>query len=471
MAPGKGRMISWQRCFGQSFFALVLPYLCGLPANLQSAFGDVPTSEPQVAVKEQFDRFCAAVREGSYEALLPTLTLRDRLAIRGRLDLNLPVFRVDELQRFFVSASERPRLPAARGDQEVQAAISVTLLDGGRARADVAPLLSFRPSIYLARESGRWKVDLTQTLLGLRHARPKEEIISICRQALHGIADDADLLESEHFLIFAHTGPIPAQTAAQLLEELYRDFQRIFPFDLGSSPPPESAGSDTSSSGLSGVRAPGDGRARSSGPDSPVPLIRGPDPYMVVFLFSYGKTYRQFVARHDPGARSSRGYATPTGYFVTWFHPGFKSVVRHEGAHLLMYRRMRLFGAPSWLAEGTAETMADPRDVKIREMKLRRMLLGGEQLSLGPLMLKEKIASGIDYRVAHSLVHFLRNRHQKEWIDLIRFIRGLPRPQPKECREELLRLLGVNQEQLDEEWRGFVLESKPTGDETPAQNR
>jgi hypothetical protein len=319
----------------------------------------------------------------------------------------------------------------------------------------VEPLLSFRHSVYLVREDGAWKVDLTLTLRRLHEARPKEETISICRQALRGIAEDADLVETKHFLIFAHTGPVPAQTAAQLLEELYDNFQQVFPFDLGISPLADS-GVTQSQTGTSSEPA---SEAHAALPYSP-----GPDPYMIVFLFSYHQTYLKFAERHDPGGASSGGYATPPGYFVVWFSPVLRPTVRHEGTHLLMFRRMHLFGAPSWLAEGMAETMADPRDAADSDRPLREKLLNGPPLSLEPLMLKEKIGFGSDYLLSQSLVHFLLSERPKEWAELIGFIRQRSRPQPKECHAELLRLLGMTQSQLDEAWRKSILDSKPEAD-------
>ncbi len=457
-------------CFSRLFCGLVLFCLCSLDADLSLASDKPPASESEAAVKEAFGRFRVALAEGSYESLLPTLTLRDRLAIEERLSRTLPLFRVEELHTL---VAEAPRRSKGRSPgEDLQPEISVTLSDKDRARADIAPLLSFRPSIYLAKERGHWKVDLTRTLLAMRDPRPKEEIISICRRALQGIADGADLLETEHFLIFAHTGPVPAQTTAELLEELYRDFQKPFPFDLARFQSPESAKSDALGPDRAGSRVRAIAAPGSSGPQAPVPAIRGPDPYMIVFLFSYKNTYRQFAARHAPDANSLRGYATPAGYFVIRFHPSYRSVARHEGAHLLMYRRMHLFAAPNWLSEGIAETIRDHRDATLRETKLRRMLREQKRLSLKPMMLKERISFRTDYQLAHSLVHFLRHQHEEEWVELIRFIRQLPpRPQAKECHAELLRLLGMTQAELDEEWRSFVLESKPAGDEEPSANR
>ena len=177
-------------------------------------------------------RFRAAVREGTYEALVPTVTAADVRGIQERLARKLPIsgwktWRDSSRRRFRSPADAAP----SRSDAEPE--FNVTLTDADRARLDVEPLLSFRRSVYMVREDGDWKVDLTLTLRRMREPRPKEEIVSVCRQALRGIAEDADLVETEHFLIFAHTGPVPAQTAAHSLEELYDNFQQVFPFDLG----------------------------------------------------------------------------------------------------------------------------------------------------------------------------------------------------------------------------------------------
>lgn len=409
-------------------------------------------------------RFREAVREGSCEALLPTVTAADGRTIRERLSLKLPLFRVGDLAGFFAEAASRARRNAAQPGPDAEPEFNVTLPDADHARLDVAPLLSFRRSVYLAREDGGWKVDLTLTLRRAREPRPKEEIISICRQALRGIAEDADLAETKHFLIFAHTGPVPAQTTAQLLEELYDNFQQVFPFDLGISPPAQPASPDA------GNPAPADSGATRSPPDAfsearaALPYSPGPDPYMIVFLFSYHQTYLQFAERHDPAGALSGGYATPPGYFAVWFSPVFRTTVRHEGTHLLMFRRMHLFGAPSWLAEGMAEIMADPREAAYAERPIREMLRKAAPLSLEPLLMKEKIGFGTDYMLSQSLVHFLRTQHPKEWVELIAFIRKRSRPQPKECRAELLRLLGMTQSQMDEAWRKSVLDSKPAAD-------
>ena len=435
--------------------ALLLCAWTASPANAAPAPAGKPeVSDSETAVREAVSRFRAAVREGTYEALLPTVTSADVSAIQERLAGKLPLFRVENLAGFFGEAVSGARRDAAPPGPDAEPEFNVTLTDPDRARLDVEPLLSFRRSVYMLREDGAWKVDLTLTLRRTREPRPKEEIISICRQALRGIADDADLVETNHFLIFAHTGPAPAQTAAQLLEELYGNFQKVFPFDLGLPPPAKPAAPEAGNS------APSDaGEAGLALPYSP-----GPDPYMIVFLFSYHQTYVKFAERHDPSGATSGGYATPPGYFVTWFSPMLRPTVRHEGTHLLMFRRMQLFGAPSWLAEGMAENMADPRDAADAQRPLREKLLNGAPLSLGPLMLKEKIGFGTDYPLSQSLVHFLLAEHPKEWAELIAFIRKRPRPQPVECHAELLRLLDMTPAQLDEAWRKSVLDSKPVSD-------
>jgi hypothetical protein len=439
----------------------VILLLCSWAASSASAAPD-PAGKPQVseseaAVREAVSRFRAAVREGTYDALMPTLTAASGREIRERLDRKLPIFRVESLAGFFAEAVPRNRPDAAHPDPKAEPVFNVTLTDADHARLDVEPLLSFRHPVYMVREDGDWRIDLPLTLRRSREPRPKEEIISVCRQALRGIADDADLVETKHFLIFAHTGPVPAQTAAQLLEELYGNFQQVFPFNLGISPPekPTAAGKSPSPDAPSLPAEPA-GNARVVLSYSP-----GPDPYMVVFLFSYRQTYIKFAERHDPGGASSGGYATPPGYFVVWFSQVFRPTVRHEGTHLLMYRRMHLFGAPSWLAEGMADNMADPRDAANAERPLREKLLGGESLGLEPLLLKEKIGFGMDYQLSQSLVYFLRADHPKEWVELIAFCRKRSGRQPKECHAELLRLLGMTQSQLDEAWRKFVLDSKP----------
>jgi len=428
----------------QLFGIFLLSCACAGHFRLGLAFGQAPAPGPRIAATRALVRFRAAIRVGSREALLPTLTSRDRAAIRERSKRGLPLFRVKSLAKLFAGASGKRGDDGSAPGPGAPAGVTVTLLGDDRARADVAPLLSFRPSIYLSRETVGWRVDLAATVLRLRWPRPKEEIVAICREALRGIADDADLVETEHFLIFARTGPTSARNAARLLDELYHDFQRIFPFDLRGSPSRESPAS----------AAPG------TEAENVVPAIRGPHPYMVVFLFSNKKTYEQFAARHDPGNRSSRGYATPAGYFATWRHRAFRSVVRHEGAHLLMYRRMLLFAAPNWLAEGIAETMTDPGGA-VLAMRLRRMFRKGKPVSLRPLMTKRKIGPGADYLLAHSLVRFLRQDHAKEWVELLRFIRRPERPHPEECRLKLLSLLALTQAQLDEEWWKSVADEPP----------
>jgi hypothetical protein len=406
------------------------------------------TSDSESAVCEAADRFHAAIRNRSYEELIPTVAAADARGIRERLNANLPLMPVENLERFFVEAVARNAQPG----QSAEPDFHVTLPDADHARLDIEPLLSFRHSVYLVREEGAWKVDLATTLRRTREPRPKEEIISICRQALRGIADDADLVETRHFLIFAHTGPLPAQATSQLLEELYDNFQQVYPFDLGATPSAPPAPSEEPSAPVS---------LASAGPREMLPFSPGPDPYMVVFLFSYHQTFLEFAKRHDPMAMRTGGYATPTGYFAVWFSPALPPTVRHEGTHLLMFRRMHLFGAPSWVAEGMAEDMADPRNIADAQRPLRERLLGGAKFELGPLMLRQPINFGLDYPISQSLVHYLRTEHAKEWTELVAFIRKSPRPRTEECRAELLRLLDMTQSQLDETWRQFVLDAKP----------
>jgi hypothetical protein len=436
---------AWRTFAGACVTILLLCSWAALPASAAPEGSDSET-----AIREAALRFRAAVGDGTYEALLPTVTSADAREIRERLAGKLPLFRVENLAGYFADAVSRARRDAAQPGPEAEPEFSVTLTAAERARLDVEPLLSFRPSVYMLREDGAWKVDLALTLQRSRGPRPKEEIISICRRALRGIADDADLVETKHFLIFAHTGPLPAQTAAQLLEELYDNFQQVFPFDLGMPPRAQPASADA------GNPAPADAGAAA---EPALPFSPGPDPYMIVFLFSYRQTYLQFAERHDPAGAKSGGYATPAGYFAVWFSPTFRPTVRHEGTHLLMFRRMHLFGAPSWLAEGMAETMADPRDAADSDRPLRERLLNVVPVSLEPLLMSERIAFGLDYLLSQSLVHFLRSEHPKEWVELIAFIRNSPRPRPKECHAELLRLLGMTQSELDAAWTKSVLDS------------
>lgn len=465
------RKLSRSRCIFQAFLLLLLSCLCIHPARLSLAGGELLCSQSEVAVRETLAHFHDAIQKDSYQALLPTLTSLDQRVIKDRLSHGLPVFRVDELEKLLLGASSEPGKDRASHAPTMPAGITVTLLDCGHARADVPPLLSFRPSIYLAKERGRWRVELTKTLLRLQQPRPKEEIIAICRRALAGIAEGAELMETEHFLIFANTGPTPARTAEQLLEKLYRDFQLLFLSDLSDSsssaqdrPVPKKSPPADSGMHRNDAAAPSETHAS-------IAHVRGTYPYMVVFLFSYRETFRRFAAQHNPGAKGSGGYASHVGYFATWFHPAFESVVRHEGTHLLMCHRMHLFGAPNWLAEGIADTMSDPRHATVWQTKLRTVLHKGNQLSLEPLMLKQKISPGTDYLLAHSLVHFLRTKHQKEWLDLVRLIRRRRQPRPEECHAELLKLLGMSQAQLDEAWRQFVLESTPSGSEKAQTSR
>ena len=449
---------------------LVLGFCAAPPANSAAAEAGQPeASDSEAAVREAAWRFRSAVHEGSYKALLPMVTASDGRAIQERLNLKLPIFRVSDLQGFFAEAISRSHRGAAQPDPDAEPEFSVTLSDAGHARLDVEPLLSFRHSVYLVQEEGAWKIDLTMTLRRSREPRPKEEIISICRLALRGIAEDADLLETKHFLIFAHTGPLPAQQTAQLLEELYENIQPVFPFDLGISPsansPSPGVGNPASAetANMSLPAAPGLPAAVAE--TAALPYSPGPDPYMIVFLFSYHQTYLQFAERHDPGGALAGGYATPPGYFAVWFSPMLRPTVRHEGTHLLMFRQMHLFGVPSWLSEGMAETMADPREAYYSETPLRELMRKVTPLSLEPLLMKDKIAFGTDYALSQSLVHYLRAEHPKEWVELFAFIRKSSRPQPKECHAELLRLLGMTQSQLDEAWRNSVLEAKPGGGE------
>ena len=394
----------------------------GVPADLGAAAAE------QAAVRQALARFMIAVQAETHDALLPTLTAADRAAIDTRRALGQPVFAVKELAGLWRLASANAKEVTTA---EALSGMIISLTEPDRARADIQPLLSFRASIHLAREEGAWRVDLARTLQCGRQPRPKEEILSLCRQALRGIAEDVDVVQTEHFLLLTHTGPEPTRAAIEALEALYNEFQERFPFDQG----------------------------RDDAPGAPsVARVTGPDPYMVVFLFSHAPTYRKFTERYAPGSRRAAGFATPSGYFATCFGPTFHSLVRHEGTHLLMYRRMRLFGAPNWLAEGMAETMADPNDAPVSDRKLREMLRQGKKLGLGPLMDKQKIAAGTDYHLSQSLVHFLRRRHPEQWDALIRFTRQFDSPHPAECRTELLRLLDMDQSQLDAAWREHLLQ-------------
>ncbi len=466
-----GRAILSGGFFNNAACAAIL-LLCSWAAPASAApaeAGPPEVSDSEAAVREAVWRFRSAIHEGSYKALLPTVASADGRAIQERLGLKAPIFRVSDLQGFFAEAVSRARRGAAQPDPDAEPEFTVTLPDAGHARLDVEPLLSFRPSVYLVLEDGAWKVDLTLTLRRLRQPRPKEEIVSICREALRGIAEDADLVETKHFLIFAHTGPLPAQQTAQLLEELYENIQPVFPFDLGLSPPANppqpDAGNPAGADAANPSLPTGPGLADAAPEAAALPYSPGPDPCMIVFLFSYHQTYLQFAERHDPGGALAGGYATPPGYFAVWFSPMLRPTVRHEGTHLLMFRRMRLFGVPSWLSEGMAETMADPREAYYSEAPIRELMRKVSPLSLEPLLMKDKIAFGTDYALSQSLVHYLRTEHPKEWVELFAFIRKRSHPDPLACHAELLRLLGMTQSQLDEAWAAYVLESKPAGDE------
>ena len=240
-----------------------------------SPASDAPEgSDSEAAVREAVSRFRAAVGEGTYEALLPTVTSADGREIRERLAGKLPLFRVENLAGFRQAVSRASA--TRRGPADAEPEFNVTLPDADHARLDIEPLLSFRHSVYMVREDGAWKVDLALTLRRTREPRPKEEIISICRQALRrdrrrcGPGGDEALPD-----LRAHRAA-PAQTAAQLLEELYDNFQQVFPFDLGIPPRAQPASADAGNPG-DAVEPRAAVLARSRSVHDRLPVLVSPD--------------------------------------------------------------------------------------------------------------------------------------------------------------------------------------------------
>ena len=152
-------------------------------------------------------------------------------------------------------------------------------------RVDFLPLMRFHPALYFVEEKGTLKVDLLKVAMNVLLGRPKDEIVSICKRSVEGVVDPerVDLYETDHFLLLAYTGPLPAKKTQELLEELYVEFERSFPIPARGVPP----------------------------------RMRGTYPHLVVFLFDTAEAYQAFTRKYDPGMDRTAGHASALGYMGT----------------------------------------------------------------------------------------------------------------------------------------------------------
>ena len=215
----------------------------------------------------------------------------------------LPLFRVEKLAGFFAMAVSRAQRDAAqpagrRAGIQRDAARRRPRAAGHGAAAEF-------PALRLPGPRGRrveGGPDADSAALARSRGRKRRSSRSAARRSA-GSPTTRTWSRLKHFLIFAHTGPLPAQQTAQLLEELYDNFQPVFPFDLGLPPPANPPADAGNPARTSANRAHRPGLAATPPVEAAaLPFSPGPDPYMIVFLFSYHQTYLQFAERHDPAA-------------------------------------------------------------------------------------------------------------------------------------------------------------------------
>lgn len=148
---------------------------------------------------------------------------------------------------------------------------------------------------------------------------PERVEAAIERYFLPEEATDIDVVRSKHYIILSTASG--ADRMAKAMEEIYRAFQKTFPFD---EPKGESL--------------------------LPIYLLKDHGQYTTWSMRSTGWT-REAAAR-------SAGHAY-RDYFATYFTGGADATMYHEAAHQLVGNRLHLHGGGSWFQEGMAVYFED----------------------------------------------------------------------------------------------------------------
>ncbi len=379
------------------------------------ALGVAASKAPEVP-KELVSGFVEGVASGEREQILPYVTEASR-----RLILKEPRF-IKQLQKLYNPEADKEFLVERTRDG---------------VRVDFLPLLRFYPALYLEERGGAFEVDLLKASWSALLGRPKDEVLSICRRSLKGVVDPAkvDFYETSHFLILAHTGPIPAKKTGELLEELYIEFERAFPLTPRGAPP----------------------------------RFRGAYPYSVVFLFDRSESYRSFAAKHNPGTGRFAGHANILGYMVTYFRPGYESTVSHEGTHLLMSSKLGIQVPPRWFAEGMAEFMSNRQSPAVLQENIRKWFREDKVTGFESIFTNEKFNGEKDYRMAESIFTFLYEEHNEHLLRYTRWLAGQAKLDSQAYREHLLMLLRTDIEGFRQQWMEYLRKKTTPPPEKPPE--
>ncbi|MFO0980162.1 MAG: hypothetical protein U1E76_00170 [Planctomycetota bacterium] len=197
------------------------------------------------------------------------------------------------------------------------------------------------------------------------------------------------------------------------------------------------------------------------------------DRLLPVYLFKLRDGYIDFYARY---ASTSRDAAARSGghswkdYYATSYTDPHATVHAHEGAHQIVKMRLRLGGGGSWFQEGIAEYFEHLDRSSNLKNAVKSLIRRGKQLPLRRLMEVPSLLQdapvdqksgdqATDYysQAATVIWFFHKGPHQARFMDIIRRIGRLRENDVDAIGAVLKELTGLTIEQLDEQWKAFVL--------------
>ncbi len=249
-------------------------------------------------------------------------------------------------------------------------------------------------------------------------------------------AEDIDLVRSKHYIILSTASG--ADRMAKAIEEIYRAFQKTFPFE---EPEGESL--------------------------LPIYLLKDHGQYTTWSMRSTGWTRE--------AAAASAGHAY-RDYFATYFTGGANATMYHEAAHQLVGNRLHLNGGGSWFQEGMAVYFEDKwknskrlssvaggmiksdRYTPFRELfEVKSLLHSGGDDTRGSI-------AGQRYTQSGTIIHFLAEGSLKDnfgkMLDELRQYRPAQTTgtagKPEAMWDTIFRkAYGLNIEQVEELWKAY----------------
>jgi hypothetical protein len=192
-----------------------------------------------------------------------------------------------------------------------------------------------------------------------------------------------------------------------------------------------------------------------------------------IYLFKMRDGYIDFYARY---AKKSREAAARSGghswkdYYATAYTDPHASVHSHECAHQIVKMRLGWNGAGSWYQEGIAEYfehIEKPANLKnsVKSLINRNAYLPWRKLLAVPSLLQDAPVDGKtgdragDYysQAATVIWFFHKGPYQARFLEIMKRLGRLPHNDVEAIETQLKEITGQSLEQLEEQWKGFVL--------------